>query len=250
MDNLKKEERIIVVIPCYNEEKNLLWVLDELREVKAKHSFMDLLFINDCSTDKTEEILRKEKETYINHPINLGYNSAIQTGLKYGLESGYKLFVLLDGDGQHPPSEITKFLDSYGKDVDLLLGSRFTEGFTSTYSIPRIRKLGMIFFSMFTSMLIGSRIKDTTSGYQMFNDRVARVLLFIYDSPFPDAEVLLLLNLLKFKIKEIPVEMRIRESGESMISSFNALYYPIRVLSGLFFTYGRYFMIRGKVKND
>lgn len=249
MDNLTNKEKIIVIIPCYNEEKNLHRVLNELREIKSSNSFLDLVFINDCSTDSTEKILHKEKETYINHPINLGYNSAIQTGLKYGLETGYSLFILMDGDGQHPPSEITKFLNSYGKDTDLLIGSRFTKGYTSTYRIPLIRKLGMIFFSLFTSLLIGSRIKDTTSGYQMFNNRVAKILLFIYDSPFPDAEVLLLLNLLKFKIKEIPVAMRIRESGESMISSFNALYYPLRVLSGLFFTYGRYFMIRGKVKN-
>jgi glycosyltransferase involved in cell wall biosynthesis len=248
MDKEDQEERIIVIIPCYNEEQNLAKVLDELREIK-KHWRLDLLFINDCSSDNTELILRNEKEAYINHPVNLGYNSAIQTGLKYGLESGYKFFILMDGDGQHPPSEIEKFLNNFGEEADLLIGSRFGNGYSSTYKIPIIRKLGMIFFSVFTSLLIGSRIKDTTSGFQMFSDRVAKVLLYVYDSPFPDAEVLFLLNLLKFRIKEIPVEMRMRESGESMISSFNALYYPLRVLSGLIFTYGRYFMIRGKVKN-
>lgn len=246
---MAKEERIIVIIPCYNEEKNLERLLGELREIRKKTSLLDLLFINDSSTDKTEGILHKEKVEYINHPVNLGYNCAIQSGLKYGLEAGYKRFILMDGDGQHPPSEIEKFLDGYGKDTDILIGSRFKKGYASTYRIPLIRKLGMIFFSLFTSLLIGSKIKDTTSGFQMFNDRVAKILLYVYDSPFPDAEVLFFLNLLKVRIKEIPVEMRMRESGESMISSFKSVYYPLRVLSGLFFTYGRYFMIRDKVKN-
>jgi hypothetical protein len=94
-----------------------------------------------------------------------------------------------------------------------------------------------------------SKIRDTTSGFQMFNDRVARVLLYVYEAPFPDAEVLFLLKLLKFRIREIQVEMRERESGESMISKFTALYYPLRVLSGIFFAFGRYFMIKGKIKN-
>ena len=249
MDKVFDKDKVIVIIPCYNEQENLIKVLNELRTVKHKYSFLDLLFINDSSTDGTERILKNNNEKYINHPINLGYNSAIQTGLKYGIESGYNYFILMDGDGQHPPSEIEKFLDSFGENADIVIGSRFTNGYSSTYKIPFIRKLGMIFFSVFTSFLIGSRIKDTTSGFQMFTDRVARVLVYVYDSPFPDAEVLFMLNLLNFKIKEIPVEMRMRESGESMISSFNALYYPLRVFSGLIFTYGRYFMIRGKV-ND
>ena len=119
----------------------------------------------------------------------------------------------------------------------------------STYEIPIIRKLGMMFFSFFTSFLIGSKIKDTTSGFQMFNDNVARAMYYIYEAKFPDAEAIFLLYLLKFKIKEVPVEMRKRLSGKSMISSFSSFYYPIRVLFGLFLSIGRYFVIRGKIDN-
>jgi len=246
---MQKEDETFVVIPCYNEENNLPKVLDELRDVKRHLSNLHFLFVNDSSSDGTERILHENAEECINHPVNLGYSSAIQTGIKCGLNRGYKRFIILDGDGQHPPKEMEKLMDAYGDDVDILIGSRFNNGFNSTYEIPVLRKLGMIFFSFLTSLLIGSRIKDTTSGYQIFNDKVARSLLLIYEAEYPDAEVIFLLKLLKFKIKEIPIEMRSRESGKSMISSFSSLYYPVRVLAGLFFAIGRYFVIRRKIEN-
>ncbi len=161
---MNKEDKILVIVPCYNEEQNLRKVIGQLRDVRKKINNLVSFFINDSSLDNTEGILREEGMNYINHPVNLGYNYAIQTGLKYGLKSGFKYFILMDGDGQHPPSEIEKFLSNYEDKVDLLIGSRFKDGFMSTYEIPIIRKLGMMFFSFFTSFLIGSKIKDTTLG--------------------------------------------------------------------------------------
>ena len=246
---MNKEDKILVIIPCYNEEQNLKRVISEIRDVAKKINNLVFFFINDSSIDDTEGILREEGMNYISHPVNLGYNYAIQTGLKYGLKSGFKYFILMDGDGQHPPSEIERLLSSYEGEVDLLIGSRFKDGFMSTYNIPLIRKMGIMFFSFFTSFLIGSKIKDTTSGFQMFNDNVARALYYIYEAKYPDAEAIFLLNLLKFKVKEVPVEMRKRLSGKSMISSFYSFYYPIRVLFGLFLSIGRYFAIRSKIDN-
>lgn len=246
---MNKEDKILVIVPCYNEEQNLRKVISELRDVEKKISNLVFFFINDSSLDNTEGILREEGMDYINHPVNLGYNYAIQTGLKYGLKYRFKYFILMDGDGQHPPSEIEKLIGNYKEEVDLLIGSRFKDGFMSTYEIPIIRKLGMMFFSFFTSFLIGSKIRDTTSGFQMFNDNVARAMYYIYEAKYPDAEAILLLRLFNFKIKEIPVVMRKRLSGKSMISSFSSFYYPIRVLFGLFLSIGRYFVIRGKIDN-
>jgi len=249
MKKKTNKDEILVIVPCYNEEQNLRKVISELRDVQKIMNNLALFFINDSSLDNTEGILREEGMDYINHPVNLGYNYAIQTGLKYGLKYRFKYFILMDGDGQHPPSEIEKLLNNYEDEVDLLIGSRFKDGFMSTYEIPIIRKLGMMFFSFFTSFLIGSKIKDTTSGFQMFNEKVARAMYYIYEAKFPDAEAIFLLNLLKFKIKEVPVEMRKRSGGKSMISSFALLYYPVRVLFGLFLSIGRFFIIRSKIKN-
>ncbi|MBC8413832.1 MAG: glycosyltransferase family 2 protein [Nitrospira sp.] len=242
-------EKILIVVPCYNEEESLPGLLTDLRSIRNELNHLDFLFVNDCSSDNTEKVLAREKLPYVNHPINMGYNAAIQTGVRNGLDAGYENFIILDGDGQHPPIEIKKLIHAYEKGADIVIGSRFKDGFDSTYEISAIRKAGMMFFSFLTSILIGAKIKDTTSGYQIFNDRVARALLLIYEGQFPDAEVIFLLNLLKFRIAEVPVEMKRREMGESMFSSLASLYYPFRVVSGLMIAFGRYFVIKGKLAN-
>ena len=89
----------------------------------------------------------------------------------------------------------------------------------------------MIFFSLLTSTLTGHKIHDTSSGFQVFRLKAAKAMVPIYETEFPDSEAILMLSRLKIRVREIPVTMRIRESGTSMIK----LYYPLRALSGIFF---------------
>jgi len=224
----------LIIIPCYNEEKNLQKLIKEIKGLKN----FEIVFINDNSTDNTEKILKENNLNYINHPINLGYNFAVQTGLKYGLKKGAETFILMDGDGQHLPSEIDKLLEKYKKGFDVIIGSRFLKGFKATYKIPLSRKLGMAFFSLFTTLITGNKVKDTSSGFQLFNRKVASFLVNLYETKYPDAEVIILLNLAKFKVKEIPVKMLERTEGNSMISGVQ---YPIRVIIGSFIGIIKYF---------
>ncbi len=235
---LNSKNKGIIIIPCFNEEKNIEKVIRELYN-NLKDLKMDVIFINDASYDNTECILLKHNLNYINHPINLGYNYSIQTGLKYALKKGYDLFVIMDGDGQHLVSEIKKIKKEFEKGYDVVIGSRFKKGFFSTYKIPLSRKLGMIFFSILTTIITGKKFKDTSSGFQIFNKKAAKVLIDLYEAKYPDAEVIVILNLLKFKVKEMPVIMREREEGSSMISG---IYYPLRVFLGTVIGVLRYFL--------
>jgi len=222
---------ILTIIPCYNEANNLPLFLNKLGAVIQAFPDIQPLFINDQSRDNSTNIITAAGYQHLNHPVNLGYNYAIQTGLKYGIKQGYQRFILLDGDGQHPPEEIPKLISALDESADLVIGSRFSIGYRPSYPIPFTRRLAMVFFSLLTSLLTGQKIHDTSSGFQAFRLRAAKAMVPIYETEFPDSEAILLLQRLKIKIKEIPVTMRIRESGSSMIK----LYYPLRALTGLFF---------------
>lgn len=225
-------KKTIVIIPAYNEEKNITRVLNKTKRI-LKNS--DILVIDDCSEDNTKKILEQLKVDYVSHPVNIGYGGAVQTGLKYALNKDYQSVVLLDGDGQHEPNEVPKLIDKLVReDLDLVIGSRFTENYKTVYPIPFFRKIGMIFFSKIASLLTKQKIQDTTSGFQVFNKKTASFLHKIYPSDFPDAEIIILLKLLSFKIGETPVKMYHRQTGKSMITFFRSLYYPVRMIISIF----------------
>ena len=222
---------VLTIIPCYNEAENLPQFLQKLAALIQDHPEISPLFINDQSRDDSARIIDRAGYPYISHPVNLGYNYAIQTGLKYGIRQGFERFILLDGDGQHPPEEIPKLLSALDDSTDLVIGSRFSSAYLPSYPIPFTRRLAMIFFSLLTSFLTGQMIHDTSSGFQAFRLKAAKTMVPIYETEFPDSEAILLLRRLKIRIREIPVTMRIRVSGSSMIK----IYYPLRALSGIVF---------------
>lgn len=222
---------ILAIIPCYNEAENLPAFLEQLRRLTREIPRLCPLFVNDHSRDNSAELIDRAGFPLLSHPVNLGYNFAIQSGLKYGIRQGFQRFVLLDGDGQHPPEEIPKLLAALDDSADLVIGSRFFSGYRPSYPIPFSRRLAMIFFSLLTSLMTGQKIHDTSSGFQAFRLKAAKAMVPIYETEFPDSEAILMLSRLKIRVREIPVTMRIRESGSSMIK----LYYPLRALSGIFF---------------
>jgi glycosyltransferase involved in cell wall biosynthesis len=236
-------DKTLLIIPCYNEGKTIKRVIKGLQ--KLNFTF-DILVIDDNSSDNTVEEIKNVGVNYLSLPINLGYNYDVQTGLKYGIKNGYETFILMDGDGQHLSEEVPIIIKEF-KDSDIVIGSRFSKKYSSSYKIPFSRKMGMIFFSIITFIITGKKIKDTSSGFQIFNKKVAKALIYIYETKYPDAEVLVLLHLLGFKIKEIQVKMEERKEGSSMISG---IYYPIRVSFGIILAIGRFLFLKKKVKND
>ncbi len=218
-------------MPVYNEEKSIRDVISKALQLED----VDILVVDDASKDRTTEMIldfKNDRIKILRHPINMGYGTAIRTGLKWGLSKGYELFLIMDADGQHLPEEFSKLFPFVDK-FDIVLGSRFSSGFKSTYRIPFLRKLGMIFFSHLIMLITFRRIYDTTTGFQVFNRKTACILKEIYPYDFPDAEVILKLMLLNLRVKEVPVRMLERESGTSMIGFLKSIYYPFRQSLGI-----------------
>jgi len=128
-------KKTLIVIPAFNEEENISGVLTELKKHEPS---MDILVVNDGSTDGTLSIVKNLEIECIDLPFNLGYGGALQTGFKYAVERDYDFVVQFDADGQHNPQEIKTLLKPLFEDrVDIVVGSRFIGGGNYQGSLSR-----------------------------------------------------------------------------------------------------------------
>ena len=229
--------KIAIIIPCFNEESTVLQLSKEIEktifslpiEVKA-------IFINDCSTDNTKQILEKNNLNHINLSVNLGIGGAVQTGYKYALRNGFDIAIQMDGDGQHPPSELEKIiLPIYINDADVSIGSRYInkEGFQSS----TLRRIGINYFKWFNKLLTGITIYDSTSGYRALNRKALKVVSDYYPDDYPEPEAIILYSINHLRINEVAVTMRERQGGESSIRAYKTIYYMIKVTLSTLFLY-------------
>lgn len=236
---MQDEIKIIIIIPCYNEQDNILMLYKELCQFKDSSDYnITPLFINDCSIDTTRAILEKNQIPHINLPINLGIGGAMQTGFKYALLNNFDIAVQMDGDGQHPPGELEKLLSPIiNKEADVTIGSRYMtkEGFQSSW----LRRFGISYFSKLIQLLTGFKIMDTTSGYRALNQKALKEVVDYYPDEYPEPESLILFASKNLKIQEVSVVMRERAFGKSSIRHYKTIYYMFKVTLGIIFLYIR-----------
>lgn len=220
-------KKTLIIIPAYNESQSIKIVIEEVRKLSCSDSF-DVLVVSDGSEDDTFEIVEKMNIPVISHPINLGAGAAIQTGLKYAAIKGYTVAVVVDGDGQHDSSEVSKLIHAMeNNSADVVVGSRFLSN--NKVKTHWARKIGIRMFSKIVSFIGRCKVTDVTSGFRAFNKRAIHLLSQELPPDFPDADVILFLALSKHKIIEVPVESRERQTGESMFSLLRSIYYPFKL---------------------
>src|ERR1043166_6226746 len=170
--------RIAAIVPAYNEEKSIAAVVADIKTLVASHNLsITVVVVNDCSVDTTSEIISKLNCVALDLPVNLGIGGAVQTGFKYAFENGYDFAIQIDGDGQHPASEIPKLL-SLKEQFDVVVGSRFIskEGFQSS----AMRRFGISYFRWLNKVLVGVTVTDSTSGFRMINRKALEVVSEYY----------------------------------------------------------------------
>ena len=157
--------KLLIVIPAYNEEGNIVHVVNEL---VARYPQYDYVVVNDGSRDRTAALCRQHGFRLIDLPVNLGLAGAFQTGLRYAAENGYDCALQFDADGQHKPEFIQPMLDELENGADIVIGSRFL-----TVKKPKsLRMLGSYLISWAIRLTTGQAICDPTSGMRMFNRRM------------------------------------------------------------------------------
>jgi glycosyltransferase involved in cell wall biosynthesis len=229
---MKSSNKILIIIPAYNEAKSIEIVIQEIRN---HFSQGDILVVNDGSTDRTSEKARGSGAVVLDLPFNLGIGGAMQAGYRYAYEKGYDIAVQVDGDGQHDPKEIPKLLEILEKkEADMTLGSRFVG--VPSYKGSVMRKIGISILAKTISIITGQKVTDPTSGFRAANRRAIQLFTRNYPQDYPEPEVLVLLSQYGLKMKEVPAALYQREYGESSITRIRSIYYMIKVLLAIFVT--------------
>jgi len=232
-------KRIAAIVPAYNEEEAIAFVVNDINALaESQQLLIDVIVVNDCSKDSTVDVISKLKCIALNLPINLGIGGAVQTGFKYALKNDYDYAIQIDGDGQHPASEIPKIVNAaINNNFDVVIGSRFisNEGFQSS----AFRRMGINYFKWLNRLLVGTVVNDSTSGFRLINRKVLEIVAEYYPDEYPEPEAIIMYSLHNFKIGEVSVTMKERQGGVSSIGTFASVYYMFKVTLAIIFTFTR-----------
>lgn len=219
----EREKELLIIIPAYNEEKNLGGVLEQLQTAEIA-AIADVLVMNDASTDRTEEIALDHGVACVTHVFNLGYGGGLQIGYQYAVRQGYRYVIQMDADGQHDICNIPVLFRALTEGPleerpDIVLGSRYMDG-DNSYQAGVLKNIAYSWFRLIIKAMTGARIADPTTGLQGLSRRTVDFYSRYnhFDDRFPDANMLVQMLLLGFKVKQVPAVMHYRTEGTSMHS--------------------------------
>lgn len=213
-----------VIIPAYNEQQNITRVI---QEIQLHQPSLDIVVIDDGSSDQTAKYAAAEGVRVIQHTHNMGIGGAMRSGLQFADQNKYDFAVQIDADGQHDPASLSSLLAAAEQGADLVIGSRFLQ--RTSYPGTFLRWFGNRVFSLCIWLVTRRWITDSTSGYRIFNKRVLPVLASAYSSDFPEPESIVLLLKNSYQVREVSVVMRARQSGSSSIGIVQSMYLMLAI---------------------
>lgn len=216
--------RVLLVVPAYNEQENIVEVA---RAIEGKG--YDYIVVNDGSVDATAKLCKENGIPLLDLPQNLGIGGAVQAGHKYAFHNGYDVDIQFDGDGQHDINSVPNLLEQIEQGADLVIGSRFVDGYESAFQTTFMRRVGIKWLSMVIRLFAHKKITDPTSGFRA-SGRCA-IELFARDYPidYPEPEAIVSTVKAGLSVKETHVEMHARSGGVSSIGKLSSVYYMVKV---------------------
>lgn len=222
-----KKSRILIIIPAYNEEKNILNTVNSIITNENKY---DYIVINDGSKDNTLKVLQDNDINHINLIQNLGIGGAVQTGYKYAFQNNYDIAIQFDGDGQHDINYVDKICTPIIEErANICIGSRYLDNTTSKFKSTFMRRLGKNIISVILKICIRKKITDPTSGFRAVDRKIIKLFADDYPTDYPEPESLVTINKEGLKIVEVPVNMNERKEGVSSIHAWKSINYMIKV---------------------
>lgn len=219
----------LILVPAFNESANIRFVIEEVREVLGA---VDVLVVDDASTDSTAGFARLAGANVLSLPHHLGLGGAVQAGYRLAFELGYQYVVRMDGDGQMDPRDIPRILDALRTSgVQMAIGSRYLDGGEPFTSFSR--GLGIRLFRLVLRPILGKPVRDPTSGFVGVNREALEVFSRSFPLEYPEIEALVVLRRRAFQFVEVPCKMRQRRAGKSTITPAKSFYYIVHVLLGV-----------------
>ena len=221
-----KNKTIAAVIPCYNEETQIVRVLSSMPEI-IDH----LIIINDASTDKTLEIIKKEikhndKVLLIDHKKNQGVGGAIASGYKWARDNSVDIAVVMAGDAQMNPKDLTAILDPVDGNADYSKGNRLSSG-KAYKEIPKIRYYGNSILSLLTKIASGYwNIADSQNGYTAINKKSLSLINWdkMYKRFGQPNDLLVRLNINNLKVQDVHIDPVYNVGEKSGIKIYKVIF--------------------------
>jgi glycosyltransferase involved in cell wall biosynthesis len=224
----------LVFVPAWNEEDSLPAVLDALHTALPG---VDVLVVDDGSTDRTAVVARALGADVQSLGSNLGLRFGIAAGYRYALEHGYAYCGRVDADGQHPARELARLLAMVRDgDCDVAVGSRFVagDGYPAYRYLPSpARRFGTAVLRRAMKVALGRPFGDATSGLYAVNALALPLLAETYTSRAPEVEALVRIADAGLRLEEVPVTMEARASGESKLRGSKAVKLVLTVAGSL-----------------
>jgi glycosyltransferase involved in cell wall biosynthesis len=224
----------VVFIPAWNEEGNLPGVLEDL---KAELPDVDVLVVDDGSTDRTADVAREHGAEVLSLGTNRGLPVGIAAGYRWALEHDYAYCGRVDADGQHPPEELKRLLGLVRSDAcDVAVGSRFVSGdgyAPYRYKPDRARRFGTAALRRGMGRVLGRPFGDATSGLYAVNAKALPLLAEPFTTEAPEVEALIRIVDAGLRLEEVPVNMAERAGGESKLRGRKAIKVVLTVMGTL-----------------
>lgn len=193
------KNKILIVIPAYNEEKTIGKVIKDLK----KKNYKNIIVVNDGSVDNTKKIVEKQNILLYNHMINRGLGGALGTGIKAALLNNADVIVTFDADGQHSVNDIKNLIKPIiEKKADAVIGSRML----NPEGMPLIRKAYQWIANLITFLLFGVWTTDSQSGLRAFSRKAAEKIKIKTNRMEVSSEIVHEIGKNKLKFKEIPIK--------------------------------------------
>lgn len=189
---------VLVLLPGYNVGRHLAGFVPDIR---AHLPEAEICLVDDGSSDDTASEARRLELTLLTHEVNKGKGEALKTGFAYGCDQGFGAVITMDGDGQHLPAELPRFVEAWKAGGDVVLGSRMA----ANENMPWLRKRTNEFTSSVVSRLAGQRCEDSQSGYRLFDTRVLRAIALESSRYDLESEILIKAGRLGHRIVSVPV---------------------------------------------
>jgi len=205
---------LLAIIPAHNEAATIAQVVEDTLP------FLPVLVVNDGSSDETSYAARSAGAVVLDCDPNRGKGAALRAGFRWALQRDMKAVITLDGDGQHDPAEITKFIEKYQESSsDLILGKR------QTRHMPIIRLIANNLGRAIMAMALGQDGGDNQSGYRLISARLMEKSVVLQNDGF-EFEVEMVADCLRhgYRLDSVPIRT-IYTGGGSHIS-------PLRHLTG------------------
>jgi len=215
--------RILVIIPTYNEADNILKIIPEVLKNITSENDYNVLVVDDNSPDGTAELVDNMKDSKVNilkREKKSGLGTAYLAGFKYAIENKYDFVFEMDADFSHDPKYLNIFIEKLIEGYDLVIGSRYINGI-SVLNWPLRRLIMSYMASVYTRMVTGLKVMDTTAGFMCY--RISALKQINFDEVRSNGysfQIEMKFKFYKkgFKIFEVPILFIDRREGESKMS--------------------------------